>query len=123
MIISDIKYHMLFVIKLDPPMTDEMESALTEIYSEELEKLGASLEGLAVEKEYHTVTAKTSPETSPAGLAVELKENVSRRVIKRFNDRLGSWGSIYAEPVMIKSGQKISRARVKDFLKVALQGF
>ncbi|MGK7344377.1 MAG: hypothetical protein ACNS63_01035 [Candidatus Nitrospinota bacterium M3_3B_026] len=122
MILSDIRYHIVFVIVLDPPMTKRMEEPLPGIFREEAESMGLALDSLTMEKTHHAAAVAAPADRAPAAIAGGLRENVSRRVIFRFGDELSGWGSIYGGPMMIKSGRRPSRARIEAFLRLALGG-
>lgn len=120
-IVSDVKYHAVFIPKVDPPLTEAMESGYGRILREELAQVNATVAAAEFTDRYHMISVSAPADISPAVVAHTIKDNACKALIQEF-EALAAWGSIYYDRVFIKAGSKPSAKKIEEFLEISIEG-
>ncbi len=120
-VLSDLKYQIVLIPMLDPPMTKKMEREFREIARHELYDINTTLTSSTLKSGYHLLTLSAPPDISPITIAKVIMETVSRRLIDQFKD-LSGWGNIYHDRILIKSGSRLGKDKIAEFIDLSLGG-
>jgi hypothetical protein len=121
LVISDLKYQIVLIPMLDPPMTKKMERKFREIARHELYDINTTLTSSTLKAGYHVLNLSAPPDISPITIAKVIMETVSRRLIDQFKD-LSGWGDIYHDSIFIKSGSRLDKDKIAEFIDLSLGG-
>lgn len=120
-IVSDLKYSIILLPKLDPPMTQKIKRKFKEITRADLTEYNVTIQSSTFNDDHHIFTVSAPPSMSPSAIANILQETSSIRVIAFFKE-LEGWGTVYYDRAMIKSGSKPGKDRIKEFIDLAYSG-
>ncbi len=120
-VVSELKYIMVLLPRLDPPMTKDMEKACKQIIKMELELLNSSLTKIVFTPEYHKISITATPNLAPMNIAEIIKRSVSRALEAQFSE-VGDWGNIYYDAIMINSGVRLNDKKISEFADIVING-
>ena len=120
-IVSDLKYQIVLLPKLDPPMTQRVKRKLIEIARADLTEFNVSIQSSTFNDDYHIFTVSAPPDVSPSAIAQIIQETSSCRLIAFFRE-LEGWGTVYHDQIMIKSGSRPGKERIREFIDLSFSG-
>lgn len=120
-IVSDLKYQLVLLPQLDPPMTQKIKRKFREITRAELAEHSVSIESSTFNDDYHVFAVSAPPGMSPIAIAQVIQETSSCRLIAFFRE-LEGWGGVYHDRVMIKSGSRPGKDRIREFIDLSFSG-
>jgi len=120
-VVSDLKYQIVLLPKLDPPMTEKMKRKLIEIASADLTELNVLIKSTALNDDYHVFTISAPPGVTPVDIAKIIHETSSSRLIPLFRELKG-WGAVYYDTVLIKSGSRPGKEQIRQFIDISFNG-
>ncbi len=120
-IISDLRYQLALIPRVDPPMTGEMEDKCTAFIDYELKRIHASLLSVELSPDYHLLHICAPPNLSPVNIIHILREGVSTSMHESFRE-LDGWGCVYHEKALVKSCAEITTADLREFIDIVLGG-
>jgi hypothetical protein len=121
MIISDVEYHLVLLPTISASFNDKIKSDLYIIIPDALLQFRGGVKKLTVAREEVYVHFSSSPTASPKEMAETLIAETSFR-LKRVNPELESYKSAFRDSYFIKTGAKPTRAQVKDFMHLSING-
>lgn len=120
-LISDLKYQVVLLPKLDPPMTTKMKRKFKEIIKNELFDISTAITSSTLKDDYHIFTISAPPAVSPTTITQVIQITSSSRLIAHFKE-LDGWGSVYHDRALVKSGSRPGKDQIEEFISLSLSG-
>lgn len=121
MIISEVEYHLVLLPTISTLFNEKTKSDLFIIIPDVLLQFKGGVKKMTASRDEVQVNFSSSPDVSPKEIAETLVSETSTR-LTRVNPELASYKSVFRDSYLIKTGAKPTRAQVKDFIHLSING-